>query len=322
MVMRKIPICRFLSLLLALTLLPMFLKRCVSENEITTKRYDSVKTTTPSEGQRKQNPGAKFDPSSFDCSVRLADPDTFPLVPLISPPGAGNTWLRHLIEQATGFYTGSVYRDVDLYKGGLLAEFEDFMEGNTLTVKAHNAIRLARICKAAILLLRNPIDIAIAERNRRNQSDHIGLATWNEDLRADEAWREFVQAQFDQYGYLVNGFLNLQVPTLVVHYENIRDNTVGEVKRIVKFLNMTMNKERKLCVENNSEGNFHRHNNDTKTPYKMFTNKMKCHALALMTKVSRLLTDHGHEPLPCIQDNLISDCNSIAKILSPVKPCE
>ena len=31
-------------------------------------------------------------------------------------PGSGNTWIRFLIEQATGFYTGSVYRDLDIIK--------------------------------------------------------------------------------------------------------------------------------------------------------------------------------------------------------------
>ncbi|KAJ9435532.1 WSCD family member [Diplonema papillatum] len=31
-------------------------------------------------------------------------------------PGSGNTWIRLLIEQATGHYTGSVYRDLDIIK--------------------------------------------------------------------------------------------------------------------------------------------------------------------------------------------------------------
>ena len=30
---------------------------------------------------------------------------------LASFPGSGNTWVRHMIEQATGIYTGSVYAD-------------------------------------------------------------------------------------------------------------------------------------------------------------------------------------------------------------------
>lgn len=41
------------------------------------------------------------------------------LVALASFPGAGNTWTRHLIELATGFYTGSYYFDGSLYNKGL-----------------------------------------------------------------------------------------------------------------------------------------------------------------------------------------------------------
>jgi len=37
---------------------------------------------------------------------------------LASFPGSGNTWVRHLIEQASGIYSGSVYGDMALYTGG------------------------------------------------------------------------------------------------------------------------------------------------------------------------------------------------------------
>lgn len=39
-------------------------------------------------------------------------------VALSSFPGAGNTWARHLIEHATGYYTGSYYFDGALYNKG------------------------------------------------------------------------------------------------------------------------------------------------------------------------------------------------------------
>ena len=41
-------------------------------------------------------------------------------VGLISPPSSGNTWTRYLIEKATGYFTGSVYRDKSLYSKGIL----------------------------------------------------------------------------------------------------------------------------------------------------------------------------------------------------------
>ncbi|KAK3863340.1 hypothetical protein Pcinc_030888 [Petrolisthes cinctipes] len=39
-------------------------------------------------------------------------------VRLVSFPCSGNTWLRYLVESATGVFTGAVYNDKRLYEGG------------------------------------------------------------------------------------------------------------------------------------------------------------------------------------------------------------
>ena len=41
---------------------------------------------------------------------------------LISFPGSGNTWLRRIIEEATGVYTGAIYCDKGLKKKGFYGE--------------------------------------------------------------------------------------------------------------------------------------------------------------------------------------------------------
>ena len=35
-----------------------------------------------------------------------------------SVPGSGNTWIRYLVERATGRFTGSIYKDVQTYVKG------------------------------------------------------------------------------------------------------------------------------------------------------------------------------------------------------------
>ena len=40
-------------------------------------------------------------------------------IALTSVPGSGNTWVRYLIERTTGIFTGSVYGDRSLMRGGL-----------------------------------------------------------------------------------------------------------------------------------------------------------------------------------------------------------
>lgn len=37
---------------------------------------------------------------------------------LASYPGSGNTWLRFLIESASGVFTGSLYKDLEIQMSG------------------------------------------------------------------------------------------------------------------------------------------------------------------------------------------------------------
>lgn len=80
---------------------------------------------------------------------------------LASFPGSGNTWVRHLIESATGIYTGSLYKDSNLYlqgksspllisdvvivtkiiDSGFWGELTDWDSGVTCVQKTHDASR-------------------------------------------------------------------------------------------------------------------------------------------------------------------------------------
>ena len=46
----------------------------------------------------------------------MGEENELELVMLASFPGSGNTWVRLLLEDASGFYTGSVYTDGSLGK--------------------------------------------------------------------------------------------------------------------------------------------------------------------------------------------------------------
>lgn len=136
-------------------------------------------------------PSKKFSIQSDSkwCSKRSFQSQNSPLVALASFHGSGNTWLRYLIEQATGHYTGSIYCDETL-KSVFPGEF--VVSGNVITIKTHHAdttalpkdIQLATGRKhyhKAIVLVRNPFDALISEANRRWNSkrslnNHVGLA--------------------------------------------------------------------------------------------------------------------------------------------------
>ena len=78
-------------------------------------------------------------PSETRCSqVQFGTENQFPMTSLSSYPGSGNTWVRYLIEEYTGYYTGSIYSDMNLFKGGFKGEMEDWKDGKTIVIKAHS----------------------------------------------------------------------------------------------------------------------------------------------------------------------------------------
>ena len=46
-----------------------------------------------------------------------------PVTALVSFPGSGNTWMRRIIEEVTGLYTGAIYCDTMLKTNGFYGEF-------------------------------------------------------------------------------------------------------------------------------------------------------------------------------------------------------
>lgn len=102
----------------------------------------------------------------------------WPITALASFPGSGNTWLRYLLEQVTGVFTGSQDCDIVLKASGLLGE--GVQSSNVLVVKTHKPSDLIettpkRHFKAAVVLVRNPFDAILAEYHRMVLWSHIRM---------------------------------------------------------------------------------------------------------------------------------------------------
>ena len=127
-------------------------------------------------------------------------------IALASFPGSGNTWIRGLLQRATGICTGGIYCDTTLRNSGYPGE--SLRSGNTLVVKTHQVDPRwtgvyyppnitdsyftkdsdIPIYNAAIFLVRNPFHALVAEWNR--------LMTLNMSLGSHDSHTNTVDAKY------------------------------------------------------------------------------------------------------------------------------
>ncbi|XP_030075750.1 sialate:O-sulfotransferase 2 [Microcaecilia unicolor] len=178
------------------------------------------------------------------------------IVGLASFPGAGNTWARHLIELATGFYTGSYYFDGSLYNKGFKGERDHWRSGRTICIKTHESgVREIETFDAAVLLIRNPYKALMAEFNRK-YGGHIGFAShahWK-----GKEWPEFVNNYAPWWATHTLDWLKYGKNVLVVHFEDLKHDLFMQLKRMVNLLGLMAIEDRLLCVESQKDGNFKR----------------------------------------------------------------
>ncbi|XP_022406471.1 WSC domain-containing protein 2 isoform X3 [Delphinapterus leucas] len=178
------------------------------------------------------------------------------LIALASFPGAGNTWARHLIELATGFYTGSYYFDGSLYNKGFKGERDHWRSGRTICIKTHESgQKEIEAFDAAILLIRNPYKALMAEFNRK-YGGHIGFAAhahWK-----GKEWPEFVRNYAPWWATHTLDWLKFGKKVLVVHFEDLKQDLFVQLGRMVGLLGVAVREDRLLCVESQKDGNFKR----------------------------------------------------------------
>ncbi|XP_034034826.1 WSC domain-containing protein 1 [Thalassophryne amazonica] len=191
------------------------------------------------------------------CKERMFLPQkSNSLVALSSFPGAGNTWVRHLIELVTGYYTGSFYFDGTLYNKGFKGEKDYWKSGRSVCVKTHESgQKEIEMFDSAILLIRNPYRSLVAEFNRKC-AGHLGHATDAQWKSKD--WPEFVSSYAPWWVSHALSWLKFGHRLLVVHYEDLQRALIPQLRFITSFLNVTLTEERLICAQSNQDGHFKR----------------------------------------------------------------
>jgi hypothetical protein len=164
-------------------------------------------------------------------------------VALISFPGSGNTWIRGLLEKATGICTGSVYCDGLIWKSGSVGE--GINSSSVLVVKTHNSRQ--HWYKAAIFILRNPYDALVSGYKwlvswKRKGSNPHTMELDNSMFEDNPQWQKYFTSYIKYWrSVVVNVVLRDRCdrPVLVVRYEDVKNNRTAEVLRMLEFLKVT-----------------------------------------------------------------------------------
>lgn len=196
------------------------------------------------------------------CSgyLRYLDPPG-PLTALASYPGSGNTWLRYLLQQATGIVTGSVYNSAPLKQSAFPAE--GIFNGSVLAIKTHvgrkpppNPLWPVKFDRV-IVLVRDPFQALLAEFNRQQSHNQTGFAA---DEKFESEWSNYLQKSMDFWKgfhmYFKSEYKPFQV--IFITYESLQKDLIGQLRKILIFLGYTLPANMAKCVKNRQEGLFHR----------------------------------------------------------------
>ncbi|CAH1797677.1 unnamed protein product [Owenia fusiformis] len=189
-----------------------------------------------------------------DCTPLHFSPVALPHIALVSVPGSGNTWVRHLIQQATGIYTGSIYNETKLDQ----EIFPNDPKNNSVIVtKRHTRWSEKNGITKAILLVRTPFDAIVAAFNRIDTKNKTETAPKKRFLSKD--WERFVSLRSSYWLYHGVTWLAFPFgPIHIVRYEELKVNLKDELRKICIFLGHPVSEKTLDCVVQNAEGAYKR----------------------------------------------------------------
>ncbi|KAJ8982194.1 hypothetical protein NQ317_013496 [Molorchus minor] len=256
-----------LLLLLVLYIVAVLILSAVSIQEPKPKNYENkddsglnnrqIKVKGLEYGLPGFRPPLRKSRINWCTELRYIDPPREPIA-LASFPGSGNTWLRYLLQQATGYYTGSIYKDYGLLKNGFPAE--SVYNGSVLVVKTHEYGPRARSKFAkAILLVRSPGRAIQAEFNRQS-GGHIGFASPERYRRTNgRFWQQFVSDKLRGWQQTnLDWLYNFTGPTHVIFYEQLVDDVENTLKTVMEFIEVKIDKKLFECAIERKEGIYRR----------------------------------------------------------------
>ncbi|XP_071542920.1 sialate:O-sulfotransferase 1-like [Panulirus ornatus] len=223
---------------------------------------------------------------------------------LVSIPCSGSTWLRYLLEGATGFFTGSLYNDTLLYDAGFLGEKDGMHGGRTLVQRTHGTSfyltdmhdlqdRYEHVDPdlPTILLLRDPARAIISYWKMFNlEGSNKHVEEIPESRFEGEDFRSFVAEMTLLWEELATDrLLWCRGPLHVIHYGDLVQDPMRELRQVLRFLRVPEDEGRLACVASHMRGSFKRNSSTHFDPFIMDEKLRFTNAVGRVNRLLRLL---------------------------------
>mmetsp|Transcript_19745 Transcript_19745/g.38657 ORF Transcript_19745/g.38657 Transcript_19745/m.38657 type:complete len:387 (+) Transcript_19745:271-1431(+) len=247
-------------------------------------------------------------------------------VQLASFPGSGNTWIRHVIQQGTRIYTGSMYNDTKLRETVFPAE--GVRDESVVVVKTHfpcancwllrngnGYVKTSRTgdlksARASLYILRSPFDVILAEFQRLHSTslNHTGVVP--EAVFQSSVWFEFIDRALGGWIESVDFYLSEPISGRLWRDKRGRlvfvflfENFVRKFDKETSLLLATLREvhentnalpspaEALACLKADRDGSFKRKPSSIKNPY----------SPEIAAKICARVSDRWHNDLwgPC-----------------------
>ncbi|XP_068082080.1 uncharacterized protein [Anabrus simplex] len=256
-------------------------------------------------------------PYSEDCRryhVHFARQKSLPMTALVSFPGSGNTWVRYLLETASGVFTGSVYTDRQIIIKGFYGEAVPPDCGCTAVQKTHGfslaglvpigvgqrAAEVKLFRGRGILLVRNPYEALLSYRNFL-YGGHTGFAPHNKFIGPE--WERFASQLAVVWRDLAATWINYTRgrEAMVLHFEMLRLDPRHDLRRVLEYLGIAVDERRLTCVLNHVDGPFRRPQSTQQLLFSSrdpFTNKLHEILDSVIHDLDEMLMKRGWGHMP------------------------
>ena len=142
------------------------------------------------------------------------------------------SWIRYLVEAATGVFTGSIFNDGSIVQAGHYGESRNYNDGSTLLQKTHHALsevvyqsglewrqkHIGQFGGRGVLVIRNPYKAIISFYNFKQTGGSHTNTVAAESLYTAE-FQEFVRVEVGRWLELITDWLEFSTDCHVIMYE-------------------------------------------------------------------------------------------------------